>query len=190
MIIELLEDLSLIQYAFIQNRLIESMIKNLRELLKNQIDQKNYNKEFSWIASRSIILKNIFFVEQTYVFLFQSSSIIIHSTLFQTIFIFFTITSKNTFTLLIKIKLSLISCNKHVHKLFLLSLIHNMLLYSLLSTNQTLKSSYMMIWKFERNVSMLLIKKQIILSRWNNETRVKFNSWKHNYKFSLLSQSM
>ncbi len=47
MIIELLEDLLLIQYAFIQNRLIESMIKNLRELLENQIDQKNYNKEFS-----------------------------------------------------------------------------------------------------------------------------------------------
>ncbi len=47
MIIKLLEDLSLIQYAFIQNRLIESMIKNLRELLENQIDQENYNKEFS-----------------------------------------------------------------------------------------------------------------------------------------------
>ncbi len=47
MIVELLEDLSLIQYVFIQNRLIESMIKNLRELLKNQIDQENYNKESS-----------------------------------------------------------------------------------------------------------------------------------------------
>ncbi len=47
MIIKLLEDLSLIQYAFIQNRLIESTIKNLRELLENQIDQENYNKEFS-----------------------------------------------------------------------------------------------------------------------------------------------
>jgi len=47
MIIELLEDLLLIQYAFIQNRLIKSMIKNLRELLKNQIDQENYNKESS-----------------------------------------------------------------------------------------------------------------------------------------------
>jgi len=47
MIIELLEDLSLIQYAFIQNRLIESMIKNLRELLENQINQENYNKESS-----------------------------------------------------------------------------------------------------------------------------------------------
>ncbi len=63
MIIELLEDLSLIQYAFIQNRLIESMIKNLRELLKNQIDQENYNKESSWIASRLIAFRNIFFVE-------------------------------------------------------------------------------------------------------------------------------
>jgi len=47
MIIELLEDLSLIQYAFVQNRLIESTIKNLRELLENQIDQENYNKESS-----------------------------------------------------------------------------------------------------------------------------------------------
>ncbi len=47
MIAELLEDLSLIQYAFIQNRLIESIIKNLRELLENQIDQENYNKESS-----------------------------------------------------------------------------------------------------------------------------------------------
>ncbi len=47
MIIEFLEDLLLIQYAFIQNRLIESTIKNLRELLENQIDQENYNKESS-----------------------------------------------------------------------------------------------------------------------------------------------
>ncbi len=78
MIIKLLEDLSLIQYAFVQNRLIKSMIKNFRELLENQIDQENYDKESSWIASRSIILRNIFFVEQTYIFLFQSSSIIIH----------------------------------------------------------------------------------------------------------------
>jgi len=93
----LLEDLLLIQYAFIQNRVIKSMIKNLRELLENQIDQENYNKESSWIASRSIIFRNIFFVEQTYIFLFQSSSIIIHSTFFQTILIFFTMTSKNTF---------------------------------------------------------------------------------------------
>ena len=47
MIIKLLEDLSLIQYAFVQNQLIESIIKNLRELLENQIDQENYNKESS-----------------------------------------------------------------------------------------------------------------------------------------------
>ncbi len=47
MIIELLEDLSLIQYAFIQNQLIESIIKKIRELLENQIDQENYNKESS-----------------------------------------------------------------------------------------------------------------------------------------------
>ncbi len=92
----MLEDLSLIQYAFVQNRLIESTIKNLRELLENQIDQENYDKESSWIASRSIALRNIFFVEQTYVFLFQSSSIVIHSTLFQTTLTFFTMTSKNT----------------------------------------------------------------------------------------------
>jgi len=92
----LLEDLSLIQYAFIQNRLIESMIKNLRKLLENQIDQENYDKEFSWITSRSITLRNIFFVEQTYIFLFQSSSIVIHSILFQTTLIFFTMTFKNT----------------------------------------------------------------------------------------------
>ena len=69
MIAELLEDLSLIQYAFIQNRLIESTIKNLRELLENQINQENYNKESSCIASRSIIFTNIFFIEQTFVFL-------------------------------------------------------------------------------------------------------------------------
>ncbi len=93
-------------------------------------------------------------------------------------------------THLIKIKLSLISCNKHVYKLSLLSLTYNTLLHSLLSTNQTLKSSYMMIWKYERNVSMLLIEKQIVLSRWNNKTKAKFNSWKQNYKLSLLSQSM
>ncbi len=55
MIIELLKDLLLIQYAFIQNWLIESMIKNLRELLENQIDQENYDKESSWIASRSML---------------------------------------------------------------------------------------------------------------------------------------
>ncbi len=55
-----------------------------------------YDKESSWIASRSIILRNIFFIEQTYIFLFQSSSIIIHSTFFQTILIFFTMTFKNT----------------------------------------------------------------------------------------------
>ncbi len=47
MIVELLEDLSLIQYVFVQNQLIESTIKNLRELLENQIDQENYNKESS-----------------------------------------------------------------------------------------------------------------------------------------------
>ena len=93
-------------------------------------------------------------------------------------------------TSLIKIKFSLIFCNKHVHKLSLLSSIHNTLLHSLLSMNQTLKSSYLMIWKYERNVSMLLIKKQIILLRWINETRTKFNSWKQNYRLSLLSQLM
>jgi len=65
-------------------------------LLKNQIDQENYDKESSWIASRSITLRNNFFVEQTYVFLFQSLSIVIHSTLFQTTLIFFTMTFKNT----------------------------------------------------------------------------------------------
>ena len=47
MIIKLLEDLSLIQYAFVQNQLIESTIKNLHELLENQIDQENYDKESS-----------------------------------------------------------------------------------------------------------------------------------------------
>jgi len=65
-------------------------------LLENQINQKNYNKESSWIASRSIAFRNIFFVKQTYVFLFQSSSIVIRSILFQTTFIFFTMTFKNT----------------------------------------------------------------------------------------------
>ncbi len=59
MIIKLLEDLSLIQYAFIQNWLIKSMIKNLRELLENQIDQENYDKEFSWIASSVEIVPRI-----------------------------------------------------------------------------------------------------------------------------------
>ena len=39
MIVELLKDLSLIQYAFIQNQLIESMIKNLRELLSRESNQ-------------------------------------------------------------------------------------------------------------------------------------------------------
>ncbi len=162
------------------------MIKNLRELLENQIDQENYDKESSWIASRSIAFTNIFFVEQTFVFLLKITEL--HS-----------LFSSNQFsssslwhlrTHLIKIKLSLISCNKHVHKLFLLSSTHNTLLHSLLSTNQMLKSSYSMIWKYERNVSMFLIEKQIVSSRWNNETRAKFNSWKHNYKLSLLSQSM
>ncbi len=65
-------------------------------MLENQINQENYDKESSWIASRSIVLRNIFLVEQTYVFLFQSSSIVIHSTLFQTTLIFFTMTFKNT----------------------------------------------------------------------------------------------
>ncbi len=55
MIIELLEDLSLIQYAFIQNRLIEFTIKNLRELLKNQIDQENYDKELLKISIERVI---------------------------------------------------------------------------------------------------------------------------------------
>ncbi len=162
------------------------MIKNLRELLENQIDQENYNKESSWITSRLIILTNIFFVEQTFIFLHKITELrsSFSSNQFSSSSLWYLRTH------LIKIKLSLISCNKHVHKLSLLSLIHNMLLYSLLSTNQTLKSSYSMIWKYERNVFMLLIKKQIILSRWNNETRVKFNSWKQNYKLSLLSQSM
>ncbi len=141
MIIKLLEDLSLIQYAFIQNRLIESMIKNLRELLENQIDQENYNKEFSWIASRSIILTNIFFIEQTFIFLHKTTELCSSFSLNQ-------FSSSSLWHLkihLIKIKLSLISCNKHVHKLSLLSLTHNMLLHSLLLTNQTLKSSYSMI---------------------------------------------
>ena len=186
MIIELLEDLSLIQYAFFQNRLIKSTIKNLRELLENQINQENYNKESSWIASRSIVFTNIFFVEQTFVFLHKITEL-------RSSFSSNQFSSSSLWhwrTHLTKIKLSLISCNKHVHKLSLLSSTHNTLLQSLLLTNQTLKSSYSRIWKYERNVSMLLIKKQIVSSRWNNETRAKFNSWKQNYKLSLLSQSM
>ncbi len=186
MIIKLLEDLSLIQYAFIQNWLIKSMIKNLHELLENQIDQENYNKESSWIASRSIILTNIFFVEQTFVFLHKITEL--HSSFSSNQFSSSSLWHLRTH--LIKIKLSLTSCNKHVHKLSLLLSIYNTLLHSLLLTNQTLKSSYLMIWKYERNVSMFLIKKQIISLRWNNETRAKFNSWKQNYKLSLLSQSM
>ncbi len=131
MIVELLEDLSLIQYAFVQNWLIESMIKNLRELLENQIDQENYNKESSWITSRLITLTNIFFIEQTFIFLHKITEL--HSSF-----------SSNQFsssslwylrTHLIKIKLLLIFCNKHVHKLFLLSLTYNTLLHSLLSTH-------------------------------------------------------
>ncbi len=50
MIVKLLEDLSLIQYAFVQNRLIESTIKNLRELLENQlilVKQTSENKLFN-----------------------------------------------------------------------------------------------------------------------------------------------
>ncbi len=162
------------------------MIKNLRESLENQIDQENYNKESSWIASRSITLTNIFFVEQTFVFLHKITELrsLFSSNQFSSSLLW------HLRTHLIKIKLSLISCNKHVHKLSLLLLTHNTLLHSLLSMNQTLKSSYSMIWKYERNVSMLLIKKQIISSRWNNETRAKFNSWKQNYNLSLLSQSM
>ena len=165
----MLEDLLLIQYTFIQNQLIESMIKNFRELLENQIT-----------------FTNIFFIEQTFVFLFKITELR---------FSF----SSNQFsssslwylrTYLIKIKLLLISCNKHVHKLSLLSSTHNTLLHSLLLMNQTLKSSYLMIWKYERNVFMLLIEKQIISSRWNNKTRTKFISWKQNYKLLLLSQSM
>ncbi len=141
MIIKLLEDLLLIQYAFVQNRLIKFMIKNLRELLENQIDQENYNKKSSWIASRLIIFINIFFVEQTFIFLHKITEL--HS-----------LFSSNQFsssslwylrTHLIKIKLSLISHNKHVHKLFFLSLTHNTFLHLLFSTNQTLKSSYSMI---------------------------------------------
>ncbi len=153
------------------------MIKNLHELLENQINQENYNKESSWITSRLITFTNIFFIKQTFVFLLKitelrssfSSNQLLSSSLW------------HLRTHLIKIKLSLIFYNKHVHKFSLLSLTHNTLLHSLLSMNQTLKSSYSMIWKYERNVSMLLIKKQIILSRWNNKTRAKFNSWKQNY---------
>ncbi len=128
---KLLEDLSLIQYAFIQNRLIEFMIKNLRELLENQIDQENYNKEFSWIASRLIILTNIFFIEQTFVFLHKITELRSSFSLNQ----FSSSSLWYLRTHLIKIKLSLISCNKHVHKLSLLSSTHNTLLHSLLSTN-------------------------------------------------------
>ncbi len=141
MIIELLEDLSLIQYAFIQNWLIESMIKNLHELLENQIDQENYNKKSSWIALRSITLTNIFFIEQTFVFLHKTTEF--HSSFNSNQFSSSSLWYLRTY--LIKIKLSLISCNKHVHKLSFLSLTHNMLLHSLLSTNQMLKSSYSMI---------------------------------------------
>jgi len=137
----LLEDLSLIQYTFVQNRLIESMIKNFRELLENQINQENYNKESLWIASRSITLTNIFFVEQTFVFLHKTTEL--HSSFSSNQFSSSSLWHLRTH--LIKIKLSLISCNKHVHKLSLLSLTYNMLLHSLLSTNQTLKSSYSMI---------------------------------------------
>ncbi len=140
MIIEFLEDLSLIQYAFIQNRLIEFMIKNFRELLENQIDQENYDKESSWIASRSIIFTNIFFVEQTFVFLHKTTELrsSFSSNQFSSSLLW------HLRTHLIKIKLSLISRNKDVHKLSLLSLTHNTLLYSLLSTNQKLKSLYSM----------------------------------------------
>ncbi len=155
-------------------------------MLENQINQENYDKESSWIASRLIIFTNIFFIEQTFVFLLKITELrsSFSSNQFSSSSLWYLRTH------LIKIKLSLTFCNKHVHKLSLLSSTHNMLLHSLLSTNQTLKSSYSMIWKYERNVFMLLIKKQIILSRWNNETRAKFNSWKQNYKLSLLSQSM
>ena len=182
----MLEDLSLIQYTFIQNWLIESTIKNLRELLENQINQENYDKESSWIASRSITLTNIFFIEQTFIFLHKITEL--HSSFSSNQFSSSSLSHLRKH--LIKIKLSLISCNKHVHKLSLLSSTYNILFHLLLLTNQTLKSSYSMIWKYERNVSMFLIKKQIVSSRWNNETRMKFNSWKQNYKLSLLSQLM
>ena len=131
MIIELLEDLSLIQYTFIQNRLIKSMIKNFRELLENQIDQENYDKESSWIASRSITFTNIFFVEQTFVFLHKTTEL-------RSLFSFNQFSSSSLWHLrthLIKIKLLLTSCNKHVYKLSFLLLTHNTLLHSLLSTN-------------------------------------------------------
>ena len=137
----MLEDLSLIQYTFVQNRLIESMIKNFRELLENQINQENYNKESLWIASRSITLTNIFFVEQTFVFLHKTTEL--HSSFSSNQFSSSSLWHLRTH--LIKIKFSLISCNKHLHKLSLLSLTHNMLLHSLLSTNQMLKPSYSMI---------------------------------------------
>jgi len=64
--------------------------------IHSKLINRIYDKEFSWIASRLIIFRNIFFVEQIYIFLFQSSSIIIHLILFQTTFIFFTMTFKNT----------------------------------------------------------------------------------------------
>ncbi len=134
----MLEDLSLIQYTFIQNWLIKSIIKNLRELLKNQINQENYNKESSWIASRSIIFTNIFFIEQTFIFLHKITEL--HSLFSSNQFSSFSLWHWRTH--LIKIKLLLTSCNKHVHKLSLLSSPHNTLLHSLLLMNQTLKSSY------------------------------------------------
>ncbi len=146
------------------------MIKNLRELLQNQSFS-----EISFLLNKHT---SFFFNHQASSFIQLSFKQLSSSSLW------------HLRTFLIKIKLSLISCNKHVHKLSLLSSTHNTLLHSSLSTNQTLKSSYTMIWKYERNVFMLLIEKQIVLSRWNNETRAKFNSWKHNYKLSLLSQSM
>ncbi len=148
------------------------MIKNLRELLENQINQENYDEEFSWIASRSIAFTNIFFVEQTFIFLHKTTEL--RSSFSSNQFSSSSLCHLRTH--LTKIKLSLTFCNKHVHKLSLLSSTHNTLLHSLLSTNWMLKSSYSMIWKYERNVFMFLIKKQIISSRWNNETRAKFNS--------------
>ncbi len=59
------------------NRSIDSMIKNLRCLLENQSNQST-NKSHLLCWRLNII---------SYVFLLQSSSIIIHSTLFQTNFI-------------------------------------------------------------------------------------------------------
>jgi len=100
-----------------------------------------YNKESSWIASRLIAFTNIFFVEQTFVFLHKITEL--HSSFSSNQFSSSSLWYLRTY--LIKIKLSLISCNKHVHKLFLLSSTHNTLLHSLLSMNQMLKSSYLMI---------------------------------------------